>query len=134
VQVNLPLSVAITRRLVSHSNLGATWISGANNHRGDEADTSGLNAGQSLIWLARPDFNVMLELAWTRAEAVLEPRVTERSDSLYLSPGVRWAHNFKTGLQIVPGVAFPIGLGPSRGDEGLFLYLSFEHPFRAERP
>lgn len=132
VQLNLPLSVGIGDRFVSHSNLGATWISGANNDLGHQADTTGVNAGQSLIWLARPTFNVMLELAWTRAEAVREPHVTERSDSLYLSPGIRWAHNFKGGLQIVPGVAFPIGLGPSRGDEGVFLYLSFEHPFRGE--
>lgn len=133
VQVNLPLSVTLGTRFVSHSNLGATWISGANNDLGHEADTTGLNAGHSLIWLARPAFNVMLEMAWTRAEAVREPRVTERTDSLYVSPGIRWAHNFKSGLQIVPGVAFPIGLGPSRGDEGVFLYLSFEHPFRGER-
>jgi hypothetical protein len=53
---------------------------------------------------------------------------TARNDSLYLNPGVRWAHTFSS-LQIVPGIAFPIGLGPSHGDEGLFLYLSLEHPF-----
>jgi len=40
-------------------------------------------------------------------------------------------HNpgFKNGLQIVPGVAMPIGIGPSAGETGVFLYLSFEHPF-----
>lgn len=45
---------------------------------------------------------------------------------------VAWAHNFDRGLQVVPGLAIPMGLGPSRGDEGLFVYLSFEHPFRRE--
>ena len=35
------------------------------------------------------------------------------------------------GLQIVPGVAFPIGAGPSSGDHGVILYLSFEHPWPA---
>ena len=32
-------------------------------------------------------------------------------------------------LQIVPGIAVPIGVGPSRGEKGIFLCLSFEHPF-----
>jgi hypothetical protein len=45
-----------------------------------------------------------------------------------VSPGIRWAWNFPTGLQVVPGIAVPIGVGPSRGDRALFLYLSFEHP------
>ena len=33
--------------------------------------------------------------------------------------------------QIVPSIAFPIGLSPSRGQHPLFLYLSPEHPFRS---
>jgi hypothetical protein len=36
----------------------------------------------------------------------------------------------ESGLQKVPGIAFQIGLGPSRREHGLFMYLSFEHPFR----
>jgi len=47
-----------------------------------------------------------------------------------LSPGIRWAHNFKNGLQIVPGIGVPLGVGPSAGEKAVFLYLSFEHPFR----
>ena len=132
VQVNLPVSIE-WGRFVSHSNLGATWIAGAENVFGHEADTRGFNAGQGLIWLARPTFNVLVELSWTRAELVRGPGRVEPADALYLSPGVRWAHNFESGLQIVPGVAVPIGLGPSRGEEALFLYLSLEHPFRRER-
>jgi hypothetical protein len=46
-----------------------------------------------------------------------------------VSPGVRWAHNFKNGLQIVPGVAVPVGVGSSQGEVGVIFYLSFEHPF-----
>ncbi|HZK78257.1 MAG TPA: hypothetical protein VFC35_05065 [Gemmatimonadaceae bacterium] len=46
-----------------------------------------------------------------------------------ISPGVRAAFNFASGLQIVPGIAFPIGVGPSSGERGAFIYLSFEHPF-----
>ncbi len=58
---------------------------------------------------------------------LVEPDRTESGDALYLSPGVRWAHNLKSGLQIVPGIAVPIGIGPSSSDTGVLLYLSFEH-------
>ena len=40
------------------------------------------------------------------------------------------AFNFPGGLQVVPGLAWPIGIGPSGGTDYLFIYLSFEHPFR----
>ena len=56
---------------------------------------------------------------------------TQRQHDLLLNPGARWALNFANGLQIVPGISFPIGVGPSAGDKGVFVYLSFEHPFRA---
>jgi hypothetical protein len=35
------------------------------------------------------------------------------------------------GLQIVPGIGVPIGIGTSNGTRQLFLYLSLEHPFTA---
>ena len=130
LQVNLPLSWAWGSHLVTHWNAGWTHTYSARNVQGDRAGTNALNLGQSLIWLAHPRFNVMLETAYVRAQAVAGERATEPSDALYLSPGIRWAHNFKSGLQIVPGVAFPIGIGPSRGEHGLFAYVSFEHPFR----
>jgi len=97
---------------------------------GDRAFSTGYNLGQSFIWLANPRFNVMLETVFSRAQSVIAPDKTEWSSSVFLSPGVRWAYNFKNGLQIVPGVAAPLGVGPSAGEKGIFLYLSFEHPFR----
>ena len=129
-QVNLPVSVARGKRFVTHSNLGASWVRDAENGLGEKADSTGFNAGQSVIWVASPIFQPLVELAWTRAGAVVASGETAAVDALYLSPGVRWAHNFESGLQIVPGVAIPVGLGPSRGDVGLLLYLSIEHPFR----
>jgi hypothetical protein len=39
-----------------------------------------------------------------------------------------------SGIQIVPGISFPIGVGPAnRGEEGFLLYLSIEHPYRRLR-
>lgn len=58
---------------------------------------------------------------------------TSRRRSLFISPGVRWAYNLADDLQVVPGIAVPIGVGPSRRDYGIFLYLSFEHPFGRSR-
>ena len=62
-------------------------------------------------------------------QSVAGPGATEWSRLLYVSPGVRWAYNLKNGLQIVPGLAMPVGVGPSAGEKGVFVYLSFEHPF-----
>jgi hypothetical protein len=130
-QVNLPLSVVINEHLVTHWNAGTTIVPQARNESGDQAAVHGYNLGQSLIWLVRPRFNVMLETVWAGAEQVVGRGQTQRNHDLLISPGVRWAYNFKNGLQIVPGIGVPIGVGPSAGEKGVFLYLSFEHPFRA---
>jgi len=49
-----------------------------------------------------------------------------------VNPAFRWAHNFSNGLQIVPGVGFPVEIPTAggRAQWGIFLYLSFEHPFK----
>jgi hypothetical protein len=113
-QLNLPLSAKLGSSVVSHWNAGVTAI----------PDVTTYNLGGSLIWHATPVFNIMCEMVW------LGQNTGERS--LILNPGVRWAHNFASGLQIVPGVAYGIGMGPSRGEHSAFVYLSFEHRFRAE--
>lgn len=126
-QVNLPVTTVVAPKLVMHWNAGATITPNAQNATGERARTVGYNLGHSAIWLAKPSFHLVFETAWNRASLVAGPNQTERSDSLLLNPGVRWAHNFKNGLQIVPGVAVPVGVGPSRGLQGVFVYLSFEH-------
>ncbi len=131
VQANLPVSVAVANPVVAHWNAGATVTPSAQNAVGDEATTVAYNLGASVVWLARPAFNVLLEVVWTRDETVTGPGRTGASDGLSISPGIRWAHTFASGLQIVPGIAFPIGAGPSAGADAVFLYLSFEHPFRS---
>jgi hypothetical protein len=76
----------------------------------------------------------MLETYGGAFQSVEGRGTTAWSRAIYTSPGVRWAFNRKSGLQIVPGVALPVGIGPSAGERGLFLYLSFEHPFRKGSP
>jgi hypothetical protein len=128
LQTNLPLSVVVLPKLVTHWNAGATLVPHARNEAGQRATATGYNLGQSFIWLAHPRFNALLETTWTGSEAVVGAGRTQRQHDLLISPGIRWAHNFASGLQIVPGIGVPIGLGPSAGDKGIVLYLSFEHP------
>ena len=130
IQVNLPASATLASHFVAHGNAGATLTPRARDALGNHASANAWNLGGSVIWLARSTFNVMVEVAWSRSDAVTGPGSTAASDAWLVSPGIRWAHNFKSGLQIVPGIAFPVGVGPSRGDHAVFFYLSFEHPYR----
>lgn len=130
VQANLPVSVVLSKNLVSHWNAGATVIAHAQDASGDRASATGYNLGQSFIWLAHSRFNVMLETVFANSQFVIARDKTEWARSLFLNPAIRWAYNFENGLQIVPGIGVPIGVGPSSGERGVFLYLSFEHPFR----
>lgn len=107
VQLNLPISVPLGSRVVTHYNAGVTILEGED-----------YSLGASAILLVSPTFNLMLEGLWTNSEGSV------------LNPGMRYAINTKGGLQIVPGVAYTIGLGPNSGTNSLFLYLSFEHAFR----
>lgn len=117
LQLNLPASYVIAPAVATHWNAGATL--------GTDETTLDLNLGASVVWQLRPRFNFLVEAVWLSEE----PAGAAREESAFLNPGVRWAHDFAGGLQVVPGLAYTIGLGPSAGDDGLFLYLSFEHPF-----
>ena len=128
-QTNLPLSIQHSAHWVTHWNAGATWVPHALDQQRESAATTAVNLGQSIVWLARPRLNFLLETLWTSSEQVVGPHKTERSQDLYVSPGVRWAYNLSRGLQIVPGIAAPIGIGPCAGEKGVIFYLSFEHPF-----
>jgi len=129
VQVNLPFSAELPASLVAHSNAGATYTPRAHEESGNRAAALDYTLAQSIIWLARPKLNFMLEASWTRGQEVVGPGDTRAATELLISPGVRGAIDLPSGLQIVPGLAFPIGVGPSRGERSVFLYLSFEHAF-----
>jgi Putative MetA-pathway of phenol degradation len=133
LQVNLPASVVLAPRFVTHFNLGATFTPDSQNPAGDKADVTVYSFGQSFVWLARPKLNALVEFVYTSGEEVTGPNATAASDGFFISPGLRWAYDFPSGLQIVPGIAVPLGAGPSSGERQVFFYLSFEHPFRRTR-
>jgi hypothetical protein len=138
VQVNLPLTKVLAPWLASHTNVGGTFVPRGKTADGERLRSANLTLGQSFIWLARPTFNVMLETLYSATSN----RVTDDAGrlvaapndrTLTVSPGLRYAFNFASGLQIVPGIAVPVtmrgALGSIDADTGVFLYLSFEHPF-----
>lgn len=129
VQTNFPVSVVVSRKFVTHWNAGVTFIPHSQNSLGDRSSSTGYNFGQSLIFLAHPRVHVLVETVFIRVQSVVASDKTQWSQSFYVNPGIRWAYNFSNGLQIVPGVSVPIGVGPGYGEKGIFLYLSFEHPF-----
>lgn len=129
VQTNLPVSIQHSAHWVTHWNAGASWVPHAKDSANHTADVASVNLGQSVVWLAAPRVNLLVETLWTTAQQVAGPGKAVWSQDLYVSPGVRWAYNLRNGLQIVPGVAMPIGIGPCAGEKGAIFYLSFEHPF-----
>ncbi|WP_109485036.1 hypothetical protein [Occallatibacter savannae] len=133
VQVASPASYVFNRRFVGHYDLGGTVIPHARDAAGDVAASYGYNAAGSVIWLAHSQVNGMFETSWSSAHLVTRPHGTDVQNTLWLAPGARVAFNFRSGLQVVPGVAWLAGVGPSAGDRGAFFYLSFEHPMWKER-
>jgi hypothetical protein len=127
-QLNLPVSYILSEKIVTHYNAGVTLIPGAKDEFSSKSDQIVYNYGFSVIFLLKSNLNFMLEVAGASITSKSEniPKIT--SSSLFINPGMRYAFDFKSGLQIVPGIAAPIGLGQSHGEYGLFLYLSFEHP------
>ena len=132
LQGNFPLTLIAGSRLVTHWNAGLTLTPSARNTVGDRATTSSFNIGASVVGLIRSDLNFMLEGLWLSTQEVAGASGTRRENSAYLNPGIRWAFNYKSGLQVVPGLAYTFALGPSTDRDALFLYLSFEHPFKAQ--
>ncbi|TSA21535.1 transporter [bacterium] len=132
LQVNIAASKRLSQMFVTHMNAGFTYLP----HMKDESSSSGTikhtltsyNAGASVIWLTAETFNLMLEYTTSFSSDVFEDGTNERTTDTIISPGVRWAINLNS-LQIVPGVGFPIMLGRGTVRTGVFLYLSFEHPF-----
>lgn len=130
LQTNLPVSIQHNRYLVTHWNAGVTLIPSAQDSLGHHAAAINYNLAESTVWLVKARFNALCEIVWTSNAAVDGPQRVSRAQSLYVSPGVRWAYNFPNGLQIVPGVGFPIGFMSVREQKDVILYLSFEHGFQ----
>jgi hypothetical protein len=130
LEVAWPASWVLSENLVSHTDVGASRIHRAHDTAGNKADLERIYAAQSFVWLLRPRFNLMLEALWERADRVGGPGLAPLTESLFLSPGLRFAQNLDR-LQVVYGVGFPMEIGAGEGERSVLFYLSFEHPFKA---
>lgn len=129
VQGNLPISWGLHRTLVTHWNVGGTWTPSARAPAGGRAATRDVFAAASAIWLPIRTLNLMLEAIWAREEVAVAADTRVAEESAWISPGLRAAIDFPSGLQIVPGLAFPFGIGRTEGERRVLVYLSFEHGF-----
>lgn len=117
IGVGLPISYSFSRRITTHTNVSVLHVPGAREEDGRTGNAE-YSAGQSVIYKAYPQAHLMLESLWTGGDG----------DSFVISPAVRFALNFKSGLQIVPGFAVPYETRGGGSASALF-YLSIEHSF-----
>lgn len=123
LELALPASLRLAERLTSNTSLGVAF------QLGEEDAEPGYTVGQGLFWRATPRLNLVVEAVWSRGESPFGDAEAEE-ESLVVSPGLQYAVVLREGLQVVPGIAFPIGAGPSEGKRAVMLYFSVEHPFR----
>lgn len=126
-QVNLPASVVISEKWVTHLNFGMTYMPNSKNMTGAKANSTGGTFGASVIHLTTTNFNLMAEFVANIKEATTSENTVDRSATMIFNPGFRYAINLKD-LQIVLGASLPIEFVPGGGAVNQFYYLSFEHP------
>jgi hypothetical protein len=138
-QWNLPFSKILAPRFAMHLNLGLTYLPGVRvpiepeppSFRSLSAAHSLVtyNLGASVIYALFPRFHLMLEWVGFFQETLNEQGKRENDFNTVISPGIRTAVVNRDELQIVLGIAAPIGLTQPAEDQAVFLYFSVEHNF-----
>lgn len=134
VQLYLPASRRVSEQFAIHLNAGMTLLPGVRKEVAESEVRKTLSLyhlGGSVIWLKKKNFNMMIEYLTTFANDLNDAGKSFRHQEHIVSPGIRFAIDLG-GLQIVPGVAVPCRWSQGSRETGLFLYLSFEHPFAKE--
>jgi hypothetical protein len=133
LQINLPVSMEIGNRFVTHLNAGLTATPRARSSFGYSASTIDTNAGVALVWLPLTLANPLVEIVYLTTQEIRNDRSRPRSSTAIVNPGIRFAINCRSGLQIVPGISAPIQFDNNRTSASVMFYLSFEHPLRRQR-
>jgi DtxR family Mn-dependent transcriptional regulator len=126
-QVNLPASKQ-RGDFFFHGNAGFTYL-----HRTSEATNAGVSLrtpylSGSAIYRLRPMFNLMYENILSFSEVEVDPGRTGRQTVFTTAPGARGGWNLGDH-QLIIGASAPISFG-EQTDAGIFLYLSYELPFK----
>lgn len=129
IEFNLPLSLELNDSWVMHVNAGGNSISINNDTDAAHARTTSFISGLSFIYLSSTVFNILNEFTYTMAKTHNRESV-ETVSSFTWNPGVRFAVNFSSGTQLVPGLSFPLQTDGTNSEVGILFYLSFEHPFK----
>ena len=128
-EFNLPVSKRWNNKFINHFNAGVTHLSKLKDEElhFDRSVTSYFG-GLSSIWLARQNFNIMLEYIF-REEATpsLNSKIGYNPKHM-IAPGARFAFEMKE-LQIVPGVTVPLTFEKAVVQPAFLFYISFEHPY-----
>jgi hypothetical protein len=132
IQVEVPVSKRLSEHFVAHINGGFTYLPEAKGYEANGGrvshDLFSYSYGLSVIYLAQPNYNFLLEcLVNNYSEFDDRGQIAHRRETI-LSPGLRYAINVGR-LQIVPGLAIPISWTYHLMRVGAFFYLSFEHPY-----
>ena len=134
LQVNLPFSKQ-AGNMYWHWNAGATWLpstqdpdSTATTGRGRRADFVSPFVAGSAVYRVRPMFHLMLENVLLSQQS-FEGEATARETLFTLSPGFRGGWDIGRA-QLVTGAAMPVTFGGGNTDVGVFLYFSYELPFK----
>ncbi len=128
-QVNLPVSKRWSDEVVTHFNLGGTVFPGVRHPvSGSKELLDSYFGGGSAIYLMTQHFNIMFEVLHTISKTITTTAGTEYSGETIVAPGFRYAVDIND-LQIVPGIALPFTFASGNNQNGIFLYLSFEHFF-----
>ncbi|NGO38136.1 transporter [Limisphaera ngatamarikiensis] len=124
-EFNLPFSTIVGDALAFHANAGLTALPDAAS--ANDRDLIHYQLAASAIWAVRNDLHLLIEWVgrWEHTPDALG-QLHHRWRSI-LSPGVRYALNLPRDVQVVFGLAAPVGLNGAAADYGLFLYLSVEH-------
>jgi hypothetical protein len=138
-QWNLPFSKILAPRLAMHVNLGLTYLPGVRvpiepefpsfQSLSKSHSLLSYNLGASAIVALFPRFHLMLEWIGIFEEGLNDQGKKEHDFNAVISPGVRAAVVNRDELQIVLGIAAPIGLTRPAQDHAVFLYFSVEHNF-----
>jgi len=128
IQLAIPASLDLGPQFTVHANAGVTITPGARNTAGNHASTLDTTLGAALVWLPLSKLNAFVECLYITEADVIGDAKTDRRHSFIVSPALRAAVDFDSGLQVVPGLAMPVEMTSDETVVSAILYLSLEHP------
>jgi hypothetical protein len=119
IEFNIPISAELNSKWVMHVNAGGNFIREDDNLNRLLSRTKTSFSGLSFIYLALATFNILNEFTYMIEETHING-LAEAASSFTWNPGIRFAVNFSSGAQLVPGISFPVKGALSENALGIF--------------